>query len=105
MSEIKRYKVKTDSSSRYSNNERILYDTGEEIIETSDRIEFEHSNKDSYFTVEARHEGRLDLVSYEVYGTSIYWWAIASASGIYDPFDVKVGTVLRIPPIEKVLGR
>lgn len=105
MAEVKRYKVKADASSRYSKDDRILYDTGEEIIETSDRIEFQHSNKDNYFTVTSQYENRLDLVAYEVYGSSLYWWAIASASGIYDPFDVKVGTILRVPPIETVLGR
>lgn len=105
MAETNRYSVKNNVMSRYSGLDRIEYDTGESIIETSDRIEFEHSNSDKFYVVTSDTENRLDLVSYKFYGSSLYWWAIASASGIYDPFNVPVGTSLRIPPLESIVGR
>jgi len=31
--------------------------------------------------------GRLDLASYDVYGTPDYWWAILAVNDIMDPWD------------------
>lgn len=103
--EVKRYKVSPDVTSRYKNSDRILYDTDEEIIETPDRIEFKYSNEDKFFVVTTEFENRLDLVSFKFYKSALYWWAIASASLIDDPFNVPVGTTLRIPPLGSVMGR
>lgn len=101
--EVRRYLPEDDITSRYRKDERIVYDTGEEIVETKDRIVFPFTNKDKFVEVYAGFENRLDLISWRVYGSPLYWWVIASASGIYDPFDVPVGTKLRIPPIEEVM--
>lgn len=103
--EIKRYKVNADDTSRYKNDDRIVYDTGEEIIETADRRKFPRDERDRFYKVESGFEDRLDLISFKFYGSSDYWWVIASASNIEDPFDVKVGTVLRIPELALVLRR
>lgn len=105
MDEEKVYYVDPDERSRYQHDRRIIYTTGESIIETSDRINFKRSNKDRMYTVEAGYENRLDLVSWKVYGSALYWWAIAAASGITDPFVVPVGTILTCPPIELIRGR
>lgn len=62
----------------------------------------------SNYIVKASEEGRLDLISYKIYGTVDYWWVIAIANDIYFPLDVKAGDVLLLPPkyyIEQVLLR
>ena len=59
------------------------------IINTSD---------DEYFIVTNVEKDRLDIVAAETYGTARFWWVIALANNIKDPFDVPVGTSLRIPP-------
>lgn len=42
--------------------------------------------------------GRLDRVSFEVYGTCAYWWMIADANGFRDPIsDMVAGAYMRIP--------
>ena len=40
---------------------------------------------------------RLDTISFEVYGTSSFWWIIAGASGIGWGLQVPPGTLLKIP--------
>lgn len=97
MSEVNRYKKTSRTASRYKYLDRIESD-GYEYIESQDVLEFKRSNKDSFFAVPLGYENRLDLVSYKFYGSALYWWVIAVASGIQDPFVVPVGTVLRIPP-------
>jgi hypothetical protein len=40
---------------------------------------------------------RLDLLAYRYYGDEEYWWVIALANRIQDPFALTPGTRLRIP--------
>ena len=49
-------------------------------------------------TVPAGMEGRPDLISNDVYGTSMYWWVICVANNITDPFEqLTAGKMIRIP--------
>lgn len=41
--------------------------------------------------------GRLDLVSYRVYNTPVYWWIIARFNSIINPETAVAGTKLKIP--------
>lgn len=50
-------------------------------------------------TVLANESERLDLVSYRVYNTPVYWWIIARFNGIINPCEVKQGMKLKIPRI------
>ena len=85
--------------SRYRNL-RTLMDTDGKIYHESWNQKFvDYSDGDQYFTVTKVEENRLDIVSQKYYGTPRYWWVIAIANYIIDPFDLAVGTNLRIPPI------
>jgi len=54
----------------------------------------------TYVTFKAGYVGRLDLASYDAYGTPILWWVIALANDIIDPFDSSfVNTLLQIPDV------
>lgn len=45
-------------------------------------------------------EGRLDLISLQVYGTVNRWWEIAIANNIFDPVEqMKAGMLLKIPKV------
>ena len=105
--EIRRFEVDPtkDPNSRYNNQSRIVYDNGEEVQETYDRKVIKRSVKDRYHEVLPGEDGRLDLISYEYYGTPMYWWSIAQASGIHDPLSVKRGDRLRIPNISTLVSR
>ena len=52
--------------------------------------------------VDKGFENRIDLISHEVYGTSMLWWAIAVMNNIENPLEVKAGLVLRIPTIRSI---
>lgn len=62
------------------------------------------SSDDQYFTVSIVEENRLDIIANTFYNTPRYWWILAFANNIIDPFDVPVGTRLRIPPITSLYG-
>lgn len=59
----------------------------------------ESDNEDNYYTVTIDTENRLDLIAYSYYGSARYWWVVALANNILDPFTVPIGTRLRIPPM------
>ncbi|HEU5118654.1 MAG TPA: hypothetical protein VFT74_18800 [Isosphaeraceae bacterium] len=40
---------------------------------------------------------RLDLLAFKYYGDPEYWWVIALANRIQDPFSLTVGQRLRVP--------
>lgn len=60
------------------------------------------SDDDQYFTVTNYEKDRLDIISNMYYGTPRFWWVIAIANYLMDPFDVPVGVTLRIPPKENL---
>ena len=53
-------------------------------------------------TVMAKESGRLDLVSYRVYNTPVYWWLIARFNGIINPETAVAGTRLKIPKLQEI---
>ena len=94
----------TDRSSRYNRCYRYRDENGVEFQETQDKIEIPVSKNDSYYRVTEGEVDRLDLVSHKYYKTPLLWWVIALASNIDDPFNVPVGTLLRVPPMSTIYG-
>lgn len=86
-----------DRTSRYIKMGIIKDYEGVECQETFIPKEIEVNPEDSYFTVTVEYENRLDLISMKFYKNPLFWWVIAEASDISDPFKVPVGTKLRIP--------
>ena len=93
--------VSYKNASRYKNL-RTLKD------ETNGRIHHESpiqqaikksSGDDTYVTITNETENRLDIVAYKVYGSPRYWWVIALANYIIDPFSIPAGSTLRVPPL------
>lgn len=64
----------------------------------------EKSDSDKYYVVTNTDANRLDIISNHYYGSPIYWWAIAKANVnlLFDPFNIPVGTSLRIPSISSI---
>lgn len=91
--------------SRYRKLKRLLEDNGELYIES-----YEPNNPipkqadDSYHIITLADMNRLDLVSQQYYSSPFFWWVIAEASEINDPFNIPLGTVLRIPSMSNLFS-
>lgn len=46
---------------------------------------------------------RLEVISHRYYGDEDYWWVIALANRIMDPFSIAAGRRLRIPVEAKLI--
>lgn len=89
--------------SRYAPYRQIIDSDGnQKYLETFNKTEIDSSDQDDYYTVDIRTENRLDMIATEKYGFPTYWWVIAHANNLIDPFDVPYGTVLRIPPLKSL---
>lgn len=71
-------------------------------LESYNQTEIIETEADRYITVNIKNENRLDMIAFEAYKSSTYWWVVALANNIIDPFNVPVGTVLRIPPMSSL---
>ena len=87
------------NASRYKNLRTIQDTNGNIYHESWVQKTIDKSADDEYFTVTETEENRLDIVSTKYYNTPRYWWVVALANYIIDPFDIPIGTQLRIPPL------
>lgn len=92
-------KVIYSNASRYGNLRTIQDEDGKIYHESWFQKVVDYSSEDTYHTVTIQDENRLDIIANVYYGTPRYWWVIAIANYILDPFNVPVGSYLRIPPL------
>jgi hypothetical protein len=90
--------------SRYTNG---IFTTGvdnKEYLILRNSINIPESGQDAFFTVEGPFLKRIDLISQRVYGRPDLGWVIMDVNSIHQPlFNLAVGQVLRIPPLNNVL--
>lgn len=99
----KAYYDPKDNMSRYKTYRRIINEVHQPLqLKLVNGITREKSYLGVYHTVTLREENRLDIISYSHYGDPKLYWVIAMANNIIDPFNVKKGTVLKIPQIATV---
>lgn len=95
-------KVNYNYLSRYTQLQQITDDGSPIYFETQNQITIPESTDDIYHTVNSSQENRLDILALKYYNNASFWWIIAQANDIIDPFSVKLGTVLRIPKLSVV---
>lgn len=105
---IKDRKVKKRSeykNSRYRDLDILVLDSGIKVNETYKPIDIFETREDSFHQVKPGEKNRLDLIADKYYNDAKFWWIIALANDIQDPFYLEQGIVLRIPPRSIVFGR
>lgn len=63
------------------------------------------SGSDESYTIQDKYHMRPDLLAYDRYGSSKYWWlfAMRNKNIIIDPIqDFKSGVTIKIPKLENV---
>jgi hypothetical protein len=68
--------------------------------------EIDEQPQDTYYTVKATEERRLDKIAQLIYGNYLLWWPIAVANSISDPFaELSVGQIIRIPYLPYIYSK
>lgn len=98
---------KTNSTlSRYKNKRVLtLFDktTFIEFIRKS-MIYTDKAPTDQYYFIEAGKKFRPDLISYELYGTPIFYWIILSDNNSVSPLQVRTNLTLRVPELSNIVN-
>ena len=83
-----------------------MKELGKQYHVTNRKRFIKRSENDIYYEVTNMTENRLDLISLIHYNSPIYWWVIAEANLIFDPFtEVLRGMKLRIPPLTGAISK
>lgn len=95
------------TGSRYLKNLEIQNsDTGAALPLLFEKPVFEPEDIALYYTVPQNYEGRIDLISNDVYGDVRLYWAICIANNIDNLIDntgfPKAGEMLAIPTFDSV---
>ncbi len=77
----------------------ITYKEGDQSLER-DLVVYTPSPNDKLHTITAFDT--LDLLSYDFYGDSKYWWILADCNNILNPFILTTGSNIIIPDISKI---
>jgi len=80
------------------------------IQDEADANTFAHVNlysfsiplSDKDIIVTADEFTRLDILADKYYSNATFWWVIAMASNIKDPFNIYAGQLIRIPPLKSL---
>ena len=92
------------NGSRYTNGLFTLNAAKKEFLLLRETINIDSSDKDIFLTLDGKYVQRIDLISQEMYGRPDLGWVIMDINQIRQPlFELKVGKVLRVPPLNKVL--
>jgi len=97
--ELKQNKEYSSSTSRYQVLRVVVEDEKYRYLETFNQVKIPEDSNDQYHVITQREVNRLDIISNNYYQSPEYWWAIALANNLIDPFVIEEGMVLRIPPL------
>lgn len=93
------------SSSRYRSAIVTTNRSNKNFIILRRQLELEEDQGDTFFTVTQEILRRPDLIAQSFYGNTEYWWVIYEFNGIKDPmFELRLGQILRIPELSRVLA-
>jgi len=91
-------------NSRYTGGIVTTNRSGEEFLILRRPLQLEEQEGDVFITITKELEKRPDLVASKAYGNPNLWWVIYDFNEIRDPFfNLKEGTILRIPELTRVL--
>lgn len=91
-------------NSRYNNGIVVTNRSGQNFLSLRKPLVLAEDSGDIFVEVTQDLVKRPDLVAYKAYGDADLWWVIYEFNGIKDPlFELKMGQILRIPKLERVL--
>ena len=91
-----------DSTSRFKFTDVIIFD-GEETFGKWVPPAFVSNDNPGIYKVPSEKAGRLDLISFELYGDPSYYWTIMAANNISDINWPRAGDIIRVLPLSELI--
>lgn len=83
--------------SRYEIYRQIIDNNNNTYLETINSTPVMETDSDIYHEVLNEEANRLDIIANTYYHDPGYWWVLAMANDLVDPFYVEAGSIIRIP--------
>lgn len=84
--------------SRFNNTDRVLYDNNETYGRWKNPITDTLTNNTSVYVVDNAHEGRPDLIAYELYGNASLDWLLITMNNATESLNwPRAGTTITVP--------
>lgn len=90
------------STSRYNWSVFYVDKKNGDFLGTRQPLKLREHASDMFHTVTDTDSRRIDLIAWKYYRDVSLWWVIAEFNNIGNPFEIPVGTVLRIPSYDRV---
>lgn len=90
-----------EHTSRYSKYRQIV-DNLDSYVETFNQSTIQKSDIDIFHTVTREQENRPDIIANIYYNDPSFYWVIAVANDLVDPFIIQIGSILRIPSLNSL---
>src|SRR5690606_6301273 len=92
------------SNTRYTNGIIATNRSGKDFLVLRKNLNLQEDSTDTVVVVTQKYKNRPDLLASDLYNDSSLWWAIYEFNNIRDPFfDLKVGTIIRVPNKNRIL--
>jgi hypothetical protein len=75
---------------------------GSNVILLKKIISVPEGDEDLYVVLDQSNARRPDIISFQVYDTVEYGWAIMEVNNLSNFLELKEGTRLRIPPLDSI---
>ena len=80
-----------------------ITEVSDQFIGWWERYDLEHDISDLAYTLEAKYEGRVDMLAHVFYGDSKKGWMILQYNDILDPnLELIAGKILLMPSLDKL---
>lgn len=91
---------------RYANKNRITLRDGTTFIEfiRKSMLYTQEASTDQYYFVDAGKRLRPDLISYELFGTPIFYWLVLSDNNLVSSLQAQTNLTLRIPTLSDIVN-
>lgn len=69
------------------------------------RFSIPSSQDDAFHKVNQGERFRLDIIAWKRYDNPLFWWVLALANGIRNPFvEPDLDTILRVPSLDRIIS-
>ena len=92
------------TNTRYTNGLLSTNREGKDFLLLRNSLKFPEDSSETLVTIKQEDVLRPDLIGQKAYNSPDLYWVVMEYNNIQDPmFDLKIGQILKIPAIEKVL--
>lgn len=95
-----------DSNSRYYHTSFVKNDENIILLNLFRTVDYTNDTENlQYHIVKPTEANRIDKIAHDYYGDSSFWWLIAIANNMINPFVLVPGTTIKVPLTQTYIAK